>query len=43
MNKAQSKLFYQREGIATAPYQYLKKGEDIPFKSLHWLWAEPVS
>lgn len=29
MNKAQAKLFYQREGIATAPYQYLKKGESF--------------
>lgn len=27
MNKAQSKLFYQRAGIPTAPYQYVQKGE----------------
>ncbi|MEC4272051.1 D-alanine--D-alanine ligase [Adlercreutzia sp. R25] len=27
MNKAQSKLFYQRAGIPTAPFQYLQKGE----------------
>lgn len=27
MNKAQSKLFYQREGIPTAPYRYLRKGK----------------
>ena len=34
MNKAQSKLFYQREGIATAPYQYLKKGEGYSVQEL---------
>ena len=34
MNKAQSKLFYQREGIATAPYQYLKKGEEYSVQEL---------
>lgn len=27
MNKAQSKLFYQRAGIPTAPFQYIQKGE----------------
>ncbi len=43
MNKAQSKLFYQREGIATAPINTSRRERDIPFKSLHWLWAEPVS
>lgn len=31
MNKAQSKLFYQRAGIPTAPFQYLQKGE--PFSA----------
>ena len=34
MNKAQSKLFYQREGIATAPYQYIKKGEEYSVHEL---------
>lgn len=28
MNKAKSKLFYERAGIPTAPFIYLKKGED---------------
>lgn len=34
MNKAQSKLFYQREGIPTAPYQYIKKGEGYSVQEL---------
>ena len=31
---AQSKLFYQREGIPTAPYQYIKKGEGYSVQEL---------
>ena len=35
MNKAQSKLFYQREGIPTAPINTSRRERDIPFKNLH--------
>lgn len=34
MNKAQSKIFYQREGIPTAPYQYLQKGKSYSSREI---------
>ena len=43
MNKAHPSFFTSAKALLPLPINTSRRERDIPFKSLHWLWAEPVS